>query len=131
MLIRKFGNTKGRRRLCLITSAQHPLRDPPEGTKEDQVDTIAEQMKKHGIKMECIIFREQGVHHSNVMEENDRLLYQFRDLSVAKVVKVDSPTSILGALRTRNVLPVTVFRGDLEVGSNLKIKVGDIFTIII
>jgi ATP-dependent DNA helicase 2 subunit 2 len=131
MLIRKFGNTKGRRRLCLITSAQHPLRDPPEGTKEDQVDTIAEQMKKHGIKMECIIFREQGVHHSNVMEENDRLLYQFRYLSVAKVVKVDSPTSILGALRTRNVLPVTVFRGDLEVGSNLKIKVGDIFTIII
>jgi ATP-dependent DNA helicase 2 subunit 2 len=122
MLIRKFGNTKGRRRLCLITSAQHPLRDPPEGTKEDQVDTIAEQMKKHGIKMECIIFREQGV-HSNVMEENDRLLYQFRDRSVAKVVQVDSPTSILGALRTRNVLPVTVFRGGLEVGSNLKIKV--------
>jgi ATP-dependent DNA helicase 2 subunit 2 len=86
------------------------------------VDTIAEQMKKHGIKMECIIFREQGV-HSNVMEENDRLLYQFRDRSVTKVVQVDSPTSILGALRTRNVLPVTVFRGGLEVGSNLKIKV--------
>lgn len=123
MLIRKFGNTKGRRRLCLITSAQHPLRDPPEGTKKDQVDTIAEQMKKHDIKMECIIFREQGNHHSTVMEENDRLLYQFRDRSVAKIVQVDSPTSILGALRTRNVLPVTVFRGELEVSSNMKIKV--------
>ncbi|TVU44219.1 hypothetical protein EJB05_03655 [Eragrostis curvula] len=123
MLIRKFGDTKGRRRLCLITGAQHPLRDPPEGTKEDQVDTIADQMKKHDIKMECIVFRERGIHYSTVMEENDRLLYQFRDRSVAKVVQVDSPTSILGALRTRNVLPVTVFRGDLEVSSNLKIKV--------
>lgn len=122
MLIRKFGNTKGKQRLCLITSAQHPLRDPPEGTKEDQVDTIADQMKRHDIKMNCIVFREQGVHNA-VMEENDRLLYQFRDKSVAKVVQVDSPTSLLGALKTRNVLPVTVFRGDLEVSSNFKIKV--------
>ncbi|CAN6308427.1 unnamed protein product [Urochloa humidicola] len=123
MVIRKFGNTKGKRRLCLITSAQHPLRDPPEGTKEDQVDTIADQMKRHDIKMECIVFREPGVHHNVVMEENDRLLYQFRNRSVAKVVQVDSPTSLLGALKTRNVLPVTVFRGDLEVSSNFKIKV--------
>ncbi|CAL4937175.1 unnamed protein product [Urochloa decumbens] len=123
MVIRKFGNTKGKRRLCLITSAQHPLRDPPEGTKEDQVDTIADQMKRHDIKMECIVFREPGVHHNAVMEENDRLLYQFRNRSVAKVVQVDSPTSLLGALKTRNVLPVTVFRGDLEVSSNFKIKV--------
>ncbi|KAF8762401.1 hypothetical protein HU200_009582 [Digitaria exilis] len=123
MMIRKFGNTKGKRRLCLITSAQHSLRDPPEGTKEDQVDTIADQMKRHDIKMECIVFREPGVHHGAVMEENDRLLYQFRNRSVAKVVQVDSPTSLLGALKTRNVLPVTVFRGDLEVSSNLRIKV--------
>ncbi|OEL25480.1 ATP-dependent DNA helicase 2 subunit KU80, partial [Dichanthelium oligosanthes] len=126
MLIRKFGNTKGKRRLCLITSAQHPLRDPPEGTKEDQVDTIADQMKRHDIKMECIVFREPGVHHNTVLEENDRLLYQFRNRSVTKVVHVDSPTSLLGALKTRNVIPVTVFRGDLEVSSNLKIKVGPV-----
>ncbi|KAJ1292628.1 hypothetical protein BS78_01G004700 [Paspalum vaginatum] len=123
MVIRKFGNTKGKRRICLITSAQHPLRDPPEGSKEDQVDTIADQMKKHDIKMECIVFREPGLHPNAVMEENDRLLYQFRNRSVAKVVQVDSPTSMLGALKTRNVLPVTVFRGDLEVNSNFKIKV--------
>ncbi|PAN43942.1 hypothetical protein PAHAL_9G004700 [Panicum hallii] len=123
MVIRKFGNTKGKRRLCLITSTQYPLRDPPEGTKEDQVDTIADQMKRHGIKMECIVFTEPGVHHNSVMEENDRLLYQFRSRSVAKVVQVDSPTSLLGALKTRNVLPVTIFRGDLEVSPNFKIKV--------
>jgi len=123
MVIRKFGNTKGKRRLCLITSAQYPLRDPPEGTKEDQVDTIADQMKRHDIKMECIVFREPGVHYNSVMEENDCLLYQFRNRSVAKVVQVDSPTSLLGALKTRNVLPVTVFRGDLEVSPNFKIKV--------
>ncbi|CAD6207743.1 unnamed protein product [Miscanthus lutarioriparius] len=123
MVMRKFGNTKGKRRLCLITGAQDLLRDPPEGTKEEQVDTIADMLKKHSIKLECIIFREPGVHHNAVMEENDRLLYQFRNRSVAKVVQVDSPTSLLGALKTRNVLPVTVFRGDLEVSSNFKIKV--------
>ena len=124
--MRKFGNTKGKRRLCLITGAQDLLRDPPEGTKEEQVDTIADMLKKHSIKLECIIFREPGVHHNAVMEENDRLLYQFRNRSVAKVVQVDSPTSLLGALKTRNVLPVTVFRGDLEVNSNFKIKVGPV-----
>ncbi|KAL6638579.1 hypothetical protein ACP70R_023690 [Stipagrostis hirtigluma subsp. patula] len=123
MLIRKFGNMKGKKRLCLITSAQHPLRDPPEGTKEDQVDTIADQMKRHDIKMDGIVFREPGVRHNAVMEENDRLLYQFRNRAVAKVVQVDSPTSLLGALKTRSVIPVTVFRGDLEVSSNFKIKV--------
>ncbi|PNT73758.1 hypothetical protein BRADI_1g01007v3 [Brachypodium distachyon] len=123
MLIKRFGNTKGKHRLCLITDSQHPLRDPPEGTKEDQVDTIAEQMKKHDIKMDCIVFRESGVQHNSVMDENDQLLYHFRDRSVAKVVQVDTPTSLLGALKTRIVLPVTIFRGDLEVSSNLKIKV--------
>lgn len=124
--MRKYGNTKGKRRLCLITSAQDLLRDPPEGTKEEQVDTIADMLKKHNIKLECIIFREPEVHYDAVMEENDRLLYQFRNRSVAKVVQVDSPTSLLGALRTRNVLPVTIFRGDLEVNSNFKIKVGPV-----
>ncbi|KAL6909596.1 hypothetical protein ACP4OV_001877 [Aristida adscensionis] len=119
----KFGNTKGKRRLCLITTAQHRLRDPPEGTKEDQVDTIADQMKRHDIKMDCIVFREPEVHHNSVMEENDRLLQQFRNRAVAKVVQVDSPTSLLGALKTRTILPVTLFRGDLEVSSNFKIKV--------
>uniref|UniRef100_A0ACD5WEQ4 Uncharacterized protein n=1 Tax=Avena sativa TaxID=4498 RepID=A0ACD5WEQ4_AVESA len=123
MLIKRFGNIKAKQRLCLITDAQHPLRDPPQGTKEDQVDTIADQMKKHDIKMDCIVFREAGVHHNSVMDENDQLLYHFRDRSVAKVVQVDTPTSLLGALKTRNVLPVTIFRGDLEVSSNFKIKV--------
>lgn len=123
MLIRKFGNIKGKQRMCLVTDAQHPLRDPPQGTKKDQVDTIADQMKRHEIKMDCIIFRESGVRHNAVMDENDQLLYHFRERSVTKVVHVDSPTSLLGALRTRNVLPVTVFRGDLEVSSSFKIKV--------
>ncbi|XP_020179005.1 ATP-dependent DNA helicase 2 subunit KU80 [Aegilops tauschii subsp. strangulata] len=123
MLIKRFGDTKAKQRLCLITDAQHLLRDPPQGTKEDQVDTIADQMKKHDIKMDCIVFRESGVQHNSVMDENDRLLYHFRDRSVAKVVQVDTPTALLGALKTRNVLPVTIFRGDLEVSSTFKIKV--------
>ena len=122
MVIRKFGNTKGKRRLCLITSAQYPLRDPPEGTK-DMVACITNMMKTHDIKMECIVFRDPGIPHNSVMEENHCLLNQFRNRSAAKVVQVDSPTSLLGALKTRNVLPVTVFRGDLEVSPNFKIKV--------
>ena len=109
MLIKRFGDTKAKQRLCLITDAQHLLRDPPQGTKEDQVDTIADQMKKHDIKMDCIVFRESGVQHNSVMDENDRLLYHFRDRSVAKVVQVDTPTAHLGDGKTRNVLPVNIF----------------------
>jgi len=122
MVIGKCGNTKGKRRLCLITCAQYPLRDPPEGTK-DKVARITNMMKTHDIKMECIVFREPGVHHNSVMEENHCLLNQFRNRSGAKVVQVDSPTSLLGALKTRNVLPRTVFKGDLEVSPDFKIKV--------
>ncbi|KAJ7007519.1 hypothetical protein NC653_006532 [Populus alba x Populus x berolinensis] len=40
----------------------------------------------------------------------------------AKAVYVETP-ALLGALRTRNVSPVTIFRGDLELSSKMKIKV--------
>lgn len=36
---------------------------------------------------------------------------------------VVSPTSLLGALKTRNISPVTICRGDLELGQKKKIKV--------
>ncbi|MCH80080.1 ATP-dependent DNA helicase 2 subunit KU80-like, partial [Trifolium medium] len=48
MLIKKFGETnKGKKRLCLITNAQCPIKDPYEGSKEEQVTTIAKQMTAH------------------------------------------------------------------------------------
>ncbi|CAK9154517.1 unnamed protein product [Ilex paraguariensis] len=126
MLIKKFGPTnKGKKRLCLITSAVCPVKDPYEGTKEDQVNTIAAQLTAHGMKMDCIVFRgkEIGEQNRRIMEENDLLLNIFSKKSSSKAVYVESPTSLLGALRTRNISPVTIYRGDLEISSKIKIKV--------
>ncbi|KAL7233500.1 hypothetical protein ACSBR1_017175 [Camellia fascicularis] len=125
-LIKKFGPTnKGKKRLCLVTNALSPIKDPFEGTKEDQVNTIATQMTAHGMKMDCIVVRgKQNVDgNKRVMEENDLLLGIFAKKTSSKTVYVESPTSLLGALRTRNISPVTVYRGHLEISSQLKIKV--------
>lgn len=126
MLIKKFGQTnKGKKRLCLITNAISPIKDPFEGTKEDQVNTIATQMAAQGMKMDCVIVRMKQDLEMNrrVMKENDVLLSVFSNKSSSKVVYVENPTSLLGALRTRNISPVTIYRGDFEISSQLKIKV--------
>ncbi|GFY94245.1 Ku80 family protein [Actinidia rufa] len=125
MLIKKFGQTnKGKKRLCLVTNALCPIKDPYEGTKEDQVNAIASQMSAHGMKMDCIVVRgKQNVdENKRVMEENDFLLGIFSRKTSSKVVYAESPTSLLGSLRTRNISPVTTYRGDLEISSSLKIK---------
>ncbi|KAJ3678288.1 hypothetical protein LUZ60_002091 [Juncus effusus] len=126
MLIKKYGGTnKGKQRMCLITDARSPIKEPFEGTKEDQVDTIAQQMKAHGMRLESVVYREPQFarDESNVTEENDRLLSRFSKGISAKTIHVDSPTSLLGALKTRNISPVTIFRGDLEISPIFKIKV--------
>lgn len=126
MLIKKYGETnKGKKRLCLITNAVCPIKDPYEGTKEDQIRTVALQMSAHGMRMECIVVRGKmtGDVNKRTMEENDHLLNIFPTKGSANVACVDSPTSLLGALRTRSISPVTVFRGDLELSPKLRIKV--------
>lgn len=126
ILIKKFGETdKKKKRLCLITNALSPVKDPFEGTKEGQVITIAEQLVRHGMGMESIVVRERlnGSATKRIMDENDHLLNIFAKKTSAKLVYVESPTSLLGALRTRNISPVTIFRGDLELSSKMKIKV--------
>ncbi|KAL0002666.1 hypothetical protein SO802_016447 [Lithocarpus litseifolius] len=126
ILIKKFGETdKKKKRICLITNALCPIKDSFEGTKEDQVITIAEQMAKHGMRMESIVVRGKlaGDANKRIMEENDVLLNIFSQKTCAKLVYVESPTSLFGALRTRNISPVTIFRGDLELSSKMKIKV--------
>lgn len=124
MLIKKFGPTnKGKQRLCLITDAKYRIKDPYEGTKKDQVDAICQQMKAHGVKFDCIVYREPGAMRTSVMDENDHILDLFSKRIIARSVHVDNPLSLLGALRTRKIMPVTVFRGDLEISSNMKIKV--------
>lgn len=127
LLIKKFQETiKGKKRICLITNAMYPIKDPYEGTKEDQVSTLAEQMSVHGMKIDCIIYRgyqKRDPHEDNIIKENDMLLSIFSTKTKAKAVHVESSTSLLGALRTRNVSPVTIYRGDLEISSTFKIKV--------
>ncbi|KAA8515939.1 hypothetical protein F0562_019118 [Nyssa sinensis] len=126
MLIKKFGPTnKGKKRLCLITNALCAIKDPYEGTKEDQVNTIAAQTTEHGMKMDCIVVRGKQSQNADkrIMEENDRLLSVFSKKCFSKAVYIESPTSLLGALRTRNISPVTVYRGDLELSPKMKIKV--------
>ena len=126
MLIKKFGTTnKGKKRLCLITSALGSIKDPYEGTKEDQIGTVAEQMTAYGMKLECIVSRgkQDGNVNEGIMNENDLLLKLFSMKTTGKTLYVETPTSLLGALRTRSITPVTIFRGDLELSPNMRIKV--------
>ncbi|KAK7390110.1 hypothetical protein VNO78_25409 [Psophocarpus tetragonolobus] len=126
MLIKKFGETnKGKKRLCLITNARCPIKESYEGTKEEQVTTIAKQMTANGMKMESIILRGKLSQDANkeIMDENDRLLNIFSKETSTRLLYVENPISLFGALRTRNITPVTVFRGDLELSSKLRIKV--------
>ena len=126
MLIKKFGETeRGKKRLCLVTDALFPIKEPYEGTKEDQVTTIAQQMTKHGIRMDSVVVRGRFGQDAieKTMNENDLLLNIFSRKTNAKMVYVESPTSLLGAIRTRSIAPVTIFRGNLEISSVIKIKV--------
>ncbi|KAL9430024.1 hypothetical protein AB3S75_025414 [Citrus x aurantiifolia] len=126
MLIKKYGETyKGKKHLCLITDALCPLKDPDVGTKEDQVSTIARQMVAFGLRMKNIVVRASlsGEPHMRVIIENDNLLNIFSKKSSAKTLFVDSTTSLRGALKTRDISPVTIFRGDLELSEKMKIKV--------
>lgn len=126
MLIKKFGQTvKGKKRLCLITNAIHPIKDPFEGTKQDQVNTIAAQMAAHGMRMECVVYRGEQEMDGNksVVEENDLLLDIISKMTSSRKVHVKNSTSLLGALRTRNITPVTIYRGDFELSSEVKIRV--------
>lgn len=133
MLIKKYGATnKGKKRLCLITNAVTPTKDPYEGTKEDQVKTVAAQMMTHGMKMDCIVSRakQDWDVDKKIVEENDFLLSLLSNKSSSKVY-VESATSLLGALRTRNISPVTIYRGDFELSSKMKIKVRLLYMVLI
>ncbi|KAF7801228.1 ATP-dependent DNA helicase 2 subunit KU80 isoform X1 [Senna tora] len=126
MLIKKFRDTnKGKKRLCLITNAQSPIKDSSEGTKVDQVTAIAKQMAIEGMRIEIIIVRGKLSQDANkrIMDENDHLLNIFSKETEARLQYVENSTLLFGALKTRNISPVTIFRGDLEISSKLRIKV--------
>ncbi|KAG5096357.1 hypothetical protein JHK82_046211 [Glycine max] len=124
MLIKKFGMTnKGKKRLCLITNALCPSKESDEGTKEEQVTTIAKQMTAHGMKMESIILRGK-FSMAAYWYENERLLDIFSKETSTRLSCVENPVSLFGALKTRNITPAAVFKGDLEFSPKLRIKSG-------
>ncbi|KAJ4959511.1 hypothetical protein NE237_026622 [Protea cynaroides] len=126
MMKKKYGDTnKGKKRLCLLTNPLYCIGEAYEGTNEDQIDAIATQMNTYGIKLDCVIVRSKltGDADKRTRDENELLLNRFSGRTRGKMVYVESPTSLLGALRTRNIIPVTVFRGDLELSPKMKIKV--------
>jgi len=126
LLIKKLGpESKGNKRLCLITGAQSLIKEPDEGTKEDQVDIIANQMKEHGMKLDVVVFRQRmpGQVKSELFSENLSLLNRFSRQTQAEVIVVESSTSLLGAVKARIISPITIFRGDLELTPIMKIKV--------
>ncbi|KAG5069445.1 hypothetical protein JHK85_001822 [Glycine max] len=92
---------------------------------EEQVTTIANQMTAHVMKMESIILRGKLSQDANkgIMDENDRLLNIFSKETSTRLSYVENPISLFGALRKRNITPVTVFRGNLEFSPKLSIKV--------
>jgi ATP-dependent DNA helicase 2 subunit 2 len=126
LLIKKLeGKSAGNKRLLLITGAQSLIKKPDEGTKEDQVDIIANQMEEHGIKLDVVIFRQTmpGLTKSELFSENLSLLNRFSKQAQAEVIVVESSSSLLGAVKARNIFPVTVFRGDLELTPMMRIQV--------
>ncbi|GAB2235001.1 hypothetical protein Droror1_Dr00004277 [Drosera rotundifolia] len=126
ILVKKYGQTnKGKKRLLLITNAVCPIREPSEGTKDEQVSILSSQMRLLGIKLDCVVARGKQIDDTNLeaMEENDRLLDLFSKQTRGKVVYAESSTSLLGAIRTKKISPVTIFRGDLVLSARLKIKV--------
>lgn len=132
MLIKKYGVTnKGKQRICLITNAMSPVKEPYDNAQQDQVDIISTKMKESRMKLECVIIKgnknEAGIHI--IVDKNERLLQKFSMKTTTKIVHVGNPTSILGAIRTRRIAPVTIFRGDLEMGTLMKIKVRTICVI--
>uniref|UniRef100_K7KX46 Ku domain-containing protein n=1 Tax=Glycine max TaxID=3847 RepID=K7KX46_SOYBN len=105
-------------------NAKCRIKEFDEGTKEEQVTTIAKQMTAHGIKMESIIMRGKLSQDANkgIMDENDRLLNIFSKETSTRLLYVENPISLFGALRTRNGAPVIVLEGHLEINPTLSIK---------
>ncbi|MCO5563840.1 hypothetical protein L7F22_017489 [Adiantum nelumboides] len=126
MLIKKAGpGKKGNKHIFLITDGESFVKDSAEDeTKEEQVDKLAEQLTAHGMKFDAVVLRtKHGSYKSKARAENEGLLNRFAKRPEVEVAFVDSPTSLLGAIKPRHVTPVTLYRGDLELTPNMMAKV--------
>lgn len=127
MIVTKLGpNSKGNKRICLITDGETLVKDPDEGTKEDQVVTLADQMQQQGVSLDAVVIRLRGPDNSlqsEASQENEFLLRKFASRTKGELILTETYTSLLGAIRTRQVSPTTIYRGDLELTSNMSVKV--------
>lgn len=127
MIVTMLGpNSKGNKRICLITDGETLVKDPDEGTKEDQVVTLADQMQQQGVSLDAVVIRLRGPDNSlqsEASQENEFLLRKFASRTKGELILTETYTSLLGAIRTRQVSPTTIYRGDLELTSNMSVKV--------
>jgi ATP-dependent DNA helicase 2 subunit 2 len=126
MLIKKAGpGNKGNKHIFLFTDGESFVKDSAEDeSKEEQVDKLAVQLTEHGMKLDAVVIKSKhGSFKSIARIENETLLGRFAKRPQVEVALVDYPTSLLGAIKPRNVTPVTLFRGDLELTPNMKVKV--------
>lgn len=126
MLIKKAGpGKKGNKHIFLITDGESFVKESAEDeTKEEQVDKLSLQLTEHGMKLDAVVIKtNHGSYKSKACIENEALLRRFAGRPEVEVAVVDSPTSLLGAIKLRNVTPVTLYRGDLELTPIMKVKV--------
>ncbi|KAJ7541908.1 hypothetical protein O6H91_10G081700 [Diphasiastrum complanatum] len=126
MIIKKLGHSKkGNKRLYLITSADSPVKDPEEGGKFEQIDQIAKQLEDHGFKFDAVVVKagqSDGLIPRTTLE-NYAILRKLVQHTHGELAIVESPTSLMGTLRPRTISPTTIYRGDLELGPTMAIKV--------
>lgn len=126
MLMKKLGESKkGNKRLCLITDAESPVREPVEGTVEQQAKNVAERMGEQGIKLDVVVVRigQNFLTNSPALQKNEALLDTFKLHTQTEVGTARSAMSMLGIMRPRVVSPTTLYRGDFELAPTLTVKV--------
>lgn len=126
LLMKKLGeNKKGNKRLCLITDAASPVREPAAGTVDEQAKNIAERMGEQGIKLDAVVVRigQNFLTNSAALQKNESLLDIFKLHTQTEVGTARTALSMLGIMRPRVVSPTTLYRGDFELTPTLILKV--------
>jgi ATP-dependent DNA helicase 2 subunit 2 len=127
LIVTKLGPTsKGNKRILLVTDGETLVKEPEEGTKEDQVMSLADQMQRQGISLDAVVIRLRGSSisvQSKASQENEFLLRKFASRTKGELISTETYTSLLGAIKSRQVSPTTLYRGELELTPKMSVKV--------
>lgn len=116
---------KGQKRLLLITNALSPLRDPDQGTLQDQVEIIGDRLEEHGMSLDVIHISAQdmqGKSENYMSSRSVHFLQALASRSHGEMEVVSSHIALMASIRPR-VTATTLYRGDLELTPALKLKV--------